>query len=612
MMRKILVVVFFAAVALSGKAVFAQDNIESIVSFDADIVVNADNSVDVTESILYNTGSVPRHGIYRDIKTLSSQGRKMEINIISVTDASGKLHNYTVSRSGDYASVKIGDADMTFSGRRMYVIRYKASRAIAQFDGFDEIYWNVTGNDWNIPVYASKATVTLPDSVSSTQHSCYYGPESSVAQCDLLSGENNIYTFAAPTVLNAKEGLTVAVGFPKGLVAPYTNADEASSFLGKYLHWLIAALLPLLTLFFSLRYWYKRGRDPKGTGVIVPQYDVPDGLTPMEAVGIVKERVEPSHISAEIIYLATKGYLKIERMETKLMGLIKQTDYKLTKLKESSDLPNKADRELMNALFKARDDMDKLLKSEAVKKLPKIVNSLLTTVADMNKDDDNNKDTVKLSQLKNHFYSDVPEITKAVLNSLSQKGYYKNLGRMKTSGSRIFLVIFMSVWSAIFFGGIIGAVVLKGNPLPIMAGIFFSVIIYSIISQFSPAKTEKGVAAKEYLLGLKDYLQIAEKDRLHFHNAPEKKPEVFEKLLPYAMVLGVAQIWAKEFEDIYMAPPNWYSGPAGANFTAAAFAHDMSSFSSMASSSTSSPGGSGSGGGGSSGGGGGGGGGGGW
>ncbi|KKT22394.1 MAG: hypothetical protein UW07_C0037G0011, partial [Candidatus Nomurabacteria bacterium GW2011_GWF2_43_8] len=113
--------------------------------------------------------------------------------------------------------------------------------------------------------------------------------------------------------------------------------------------------------------------------------------------------------------------------------------------------------------------------------------------------------------------------------------------------------------------------------------------------------------------GLKDYLQIAEKDRLLFHNAPEKKPEVFEKLLPYAMALGVADIWAKEFEGIYMAPPNWYVGSGNAAFSAMAFNHSLSNFSSYTSSSlSSSSSGSGSGGGGSSGGGGGGGGGGGW
>src|SRR6185436_19560328 len=113
-----------------------------------------------------------------------------------------------------------------------------------------------------------------------------------------------------------------------------------------------------------------------------------------------------------------------------------------------------------------------------------------------------------------------------------------------------------------------GPILGKANAFRLAMGIFASIIVYSFISRFFPAKTEKGVAAKEHILGLKEYLQIAEKDRLEFHNAPEKKPEVFETLLPYAMVLGVANIWAKEFEGIYNEPPSWYSGPSSTAFNA--------------------------------------------
>lgn len=139
-------------------------------------------------------------------------------------------------------------------------------------------------------------------------------------------------------------------------------------------------------------------------------------------------------------------------------------------------------------------------------------------------------------------------------------------------------------------------------------------IVYMLFWQLSPVKTEHGVAIKEHLLGLKLYLKVAEKDRLAFHNAPEKMPEVFEKLLPYAMVFGVDKAWAKEFESIYTTPPSWYEGSQTGHFSAIAFTSSLSSFSSLTSSALSStPGGSsGSGGGGSSGGGGGGGGGGSW
>ena len=324
-------------------------------------------------------------------------------------------------------------------------------------------------------------------------------------------------------------------------------------------------------------YWYKNGQDPKGTGVIVAQYDVLDGLTPMEVVCIVKEQMSNESLSAEIVYLATKGYIKITQIsDSNVFGLFKSTDYKLTKLKDYSDLPNDFDKALLSAFFGV-----------------------------------GGRDEVNLSSLKYVFYKDAKNVMQLALSALLSKGYYKNLGRIQTSMPvvlRFILSVFLGIFASIFLGSIFLG---TDNQIPIMASVFLSIIIFSIVSYFNPAKTEKGVAAREYLLGLKEYLQIAEKDRLQFHNAPEKKPEIFEALLPYAMVLGVTDIWAKEFEGIYVNPPSWYSGYNSGNFSAVAFTHNLSSFGSFASSTMSStPGGSG--GGGSSGGGGGGGGGGSW
>lgn len=556
---------------------YATSSEEAVVSFNSSITVNTDNSVDVVEIINYSTGPQERHGMYRDIYPYSSVKYKMEIEDISVIDDKNVPYMFTTSSSGGNFRIKIGDPDQTFSGQKIYIIKYHATKAVAQFKDFDEIYWNVTGNDWLIPIYAVSASVVLPASATMTQSSCYYGPKGSTEICNLNSSTNGIYIFDSPAPLNIGDGLTVAVGFSKGVVAPYSNADKAQNLLEKYLPWLISMLLPLLTLIFSLRYWYKKGRDPKGTGVIVPQYDVPDGLTPMEVTGIVNEKVIAANISAEIIYLATQGYLKINQIEEKrALSIFKSTDYELIKLKDSSLLPNEFDKKLLDSLFGADS-------------------------------------SVKLSDLKNVFYKDAGLVVKSVLDALLSKGYYKNLGRMKNPPGTLIVIIFMSIWASGFLGGLIGSLFFEGNPLPLVIGIFFSVIVYGIISHFNPAKTEKGVATREYILGLKDYLRIAEKDRLLFHNAPEKKPEVFEKLLPYAMILGVANIWAKEFEGIYTTPPSWYSGSDSSSFNSVVFANSLSNFSSFASSSLSSaPSSSGSGGGGSSGGGGGGGGGGGW
>ncbi|KKT01121.1 MAG: hypothetical protein UV76_C0002G0034 [Candidatus Nomurabacteria bacterium GW2011_GWA2_43_15] len=514
---------------------------EAIWNFDSDIIVNTDNSIDVTETIVYDTGPLERHGIYRDIYQYSSVGYKMKIESVEVADENGQPYIFSTAEEGKNFRIKIGDPDKTFTGQKTYVIKYHATKAVAQFKDFDEIYWNATGNEWPMPIYEANASVLL----SSTrmhyeiekvlQSACYFGPKGSPKHlktnfghstgsnldwldCSIPFEDKDGGMEFREISLGVNEGLTIAVGFKKGFVAPYSKVDRISDYFGL----LVTGALFLIIFFSIFLYWYKKGRDPKGTGVIVPQYDVPDNLTPLEVAGIMSKRAGAKNISSEIIYLAEQGYLKINEIPKNILGIFKSKDYELLKLKDFSGLPNIFDQKLLNSLF------------------------------------GENSSSVKLSSLKNKFYGEAKVMMNAVSDALLNKGYYRNFG------------------------------------------IF-------------PARSEKGVTAKEYLLGLKDYLQIAEKDRLLFHNAPEKKPEVFEKLLPYAMALGVADIWAKEFEGIYMAPPNWYVGSGNAAFSAMAFNHSLSNFSSYTSSSlSSSSSGSGSGGGGSSGGGGGGGGGGGW
>lgn len=571
-----------------GLSVAHAQSEEALVSFDSHITVNVDNSIDVIETIRYATGPSERHGIFRTIRPYSSQGRKMTINDISVVDQYGQPYPFTVSESGD-VDIKIGDPRVTFGGQNVYVIRYHASKAVAQYESFDELYWNVTGSGWDMPIREAHATIVLPQGSRMSQSSCYRGAQGSTATCTSTIDDQGAVSFSAPEILAPGEGLTVAVGFPKGIVTPYKPSDD---FFLRYGQWLIAILVPLASLILSFWYWYTKGRDERGTGVIIPQYDVPDELMPMEVKGIVSEKVDAESISSEIIALATRGYLRITEIDKKYIGLFTSTDYELTKLKEFTDIPNEFDKALLESLFSghARSPFASLKKLFSRSTFLDDGDRLAIATS------------VKLSDLKNVFYREIPAITSLAVNGLLQKRYYKNLGRLKQAGA-------MHILGALVVGGIVAAVVIGGGSVPVAVGILVSALIYAATYYLSPAKTEKGALAKEHLLGLKEYLQIAEKDRLLFHNAPEKKPEVFEKLLPYAMILGVADIWAKEFEGIYTTPPTWYSGQQGA-FNAVAFSESMRSFSSYASSSLSSA--PGSSGGGSSGGGGGGGGGGGW
>ena len=188
------------------------------------------------------------------------------------------------------------------------------------------------------------------------------------------------------------------------------------------------------------------------------------------------------------------------------------------------------------------------------------------------------KSKVNLSDLKNKFHEKLTQITEDAYNSVVSKQYFqKNPSTVRT----IYISISVLIIVASFFtGGLWGGIGI--------ISLVFSGALVGIFGFFMPKKTLKGVAAQEHILGLKQYLAVAEKDRIKFHNAPAKNPAQFEKLLPYAMVLGVEKEWAKQFEDIYKQSPSWYEDSSGHQFSALLLANSLHSFSSNAYSSLSS------------------------
>lgn len=155
-MKKIslLILTYIFLSVLTFNITYAQDSIseEAIVSYISQINVNLDNSIDVTEQITYTTGSEHRRGIYRDISRTSSQGRSINIENIAVIDEKGDSYEFETSNSPNNIRIRIGNPNIKFVGEKVYIIKYKATNAIAQFKDFDEIYWNVTGNNWDLPI----------------------------------------------------------------------------------------------------------------------------------------------------------------------------------------------------------------------------------------------------------------------------------------------------------------------------------------------------------------------------------------------------------------------------------------------------------------------------
>jgi uncharacterized membrane protein len=509
---------------------------ERIDNFVGKININADASIDITEKIYYNFDTLERHGIYRDIPVeYKARGGnyKLIISDISVTDESGRAYTYKKSKDGSNVRIKIGDADKYVTGQKTYIIHYKIKRAINYFDDHDELYWNFIGSDWDVTIHKASVSVILPSTVAADelQSECFEGRPGSTSRCLNSVSPDGTLDYDSQGKIYSGQAMTIVAGFPKNIVKKPSTGEALWEIVKD--NWVV--FMPIIVFAAMFYLWYTRGRDPKGRGTIVAQYEAPDKLTPLETGTVFDERAGDKDISAEIINLAVQGFLKIKKIEGK------DNDYEFEKLNSNYENLTEYDKSLLEGIF-------------------------------------GKKSKVNLSDLKNKFHEKLTQITEDAYNSVVSKQYFqKNPSTVRT----IYISISVLIIVASFFtGGLWGGIGI--------ISLVFSGALVGIFGFFMPKKTLKGVAAQEHILGLKQYLAVAEKDRIKFHNAPAKNPAQFEKLLPYAMVLGVEKEWAKQFEDIYKQSPSWYEDSSGHQFSALLLANSLHSFSSNAYSSLSS------------------------
>jgi len=520
---------------------------EQIDSFSAEFKVNQDASLVVKETINYDFGSVSKHGLYRTIPYIyrDEAGKKSEIvfSDFKVEDGHGNKYNFSKSRDNGNWLLKIGDADVLVSGKKTYVVSYEAKDALKYFSDHDELYWDVIGDAWTIPILRADAKVTLPQNLSKEklQQACYYGVYGSTSSCQGSIDDQGVFNFSHEQILSPDDGLTIVAGWPKGLVKEPGAWDRFLKLFARY----CPLLVPLIVLVWLVIKWFKSGRDPKGQGTIIAQFEAPDKLLPVEVGALLDERVDGKDISSEIINLAVLGYLKIVKIaKDSLIKVLLADDYLLIKLKSEDDGLSAWQKQLMTSLFAGKQE-------------------------------------VALSDLKKDFYRQALKLEKALYKSLTEKKYFANNPLKVRTNYSMVAALFFIFGIALFY--IITAVIFRLNLdiFWLLGSFFLSSMLFVIFSPLMPKKTEKGVLAKEHILGLKLYLTVAEKDRLEFHNAPEKNPEHFEKLLPYAIALKVEKKWAEQFKDLYNYQPTWYSDSTSHNLGALAFADSLSQFTAL-------------------------------
>ncbi len=205
---------------------------ETIQDFNAKMTIQKDGSVFVSEKIMYDFGQETKHGVFREIPLTSSNGPQLNIAVVTVEDANNHAYHYSTSAAENVLQIKIGDPNIILSGLRTFVITYKVDHAIRNFQDHDELYWNVTGNQWPVAIQHAQAEVMLPDyTMSPISMACFTGAQGSQAKnCTFNRGDASIH-YSTTQALNVDEGLTVVFGMPLG----YVQVAQAAPLVHVYL-----------------------------------------------------------------------------------------------------------------------------------------------------------------------------------------------------------------------------------------------------------------------------------------------------------------------------------------------------------------------------------------
>ncbi|MGA7792025.1 MAG: DUF2207 domain-containing protein [Candidatus Acidiferrales bacterium] len=514
LVRLALLLLFSFALAASASA-----RTLKIEKFSAEIIVEPDSSLDVTETIEANFIGV-WHGLYRTIPVeyVTPQGFNytLFVKLDSATDAAGQSLKVESSRQGHYLKWKIYVDDATDAERTIH-LHYVVRNGLKFFEDHDELYWNVTGDEWDEPLGDASAQILLPQGVTGVRTNEFTGSYRSRGQDAEVTASGSTVEVYMTRPLSFHEGLTMVVGWDKGFVKEPATSDLIAQFLVS--NWPI--FIPMFVFAFMFWLWSSRGRDPR-VGPVAVQYAPPEGMSPAEAGTLVDEDAAMRDITATIVDLAVRGFIVIEEKEKSgIMGLLHNKEYVFHLKKGLQEWTGLKAHEL----------------------------ALLAGIFSNGAQAD-----VELSALQNEFYKNLPGIKNNIFDELMEHGNFLHRPDYVRSG-------FVT-------GGIVVSVLLLflGNALsqkmgmPIapffLAGILSGGIIAGF-GWFMPARTSDGAKALAGVLGFEDFLSHVEAGRLE---RVGETPETFEKFLPFAMALGVEKKWVGAFQNIYSQPPSWYQG----------------------------------------------------
>jgi uncharacterized protein (TIGR04222 family) len=534
---------------------------EQIHRYDVAIAIQPDASLRITETIAYDFGSAERHGIVRDVPTRlrfdDTNDRIYALSVISVRASGGASAAFvTEDITGGITRIKIGDADRTVTGAHTYTIEYTVGGAMNGFPEQDELYWNAIGNGWEVTIEQATVRVSAPASI--TDFACFQGPAGSSVPCDRAKARGREASFSQAQLFPFS-GMTVVVALPKGAVAaPAPDLRERWS-LGRAFALtprteLASGGLLLLILGGLVALVWTKGRDrrfrgsqidevmgnPTGEDQAVPllqggrsapvEFSPPEGVRPGQVGTLVDEAANTLDVTATIVDLAVRGFLLIQEIPKE--GWFGKPDWTLIRLEKDGAELLTYERRLLDGLF--RDGGE-----------------------------------VTLSSLRTTFHERLEGVQESLYADAVKRGWFSTRPdkvRARWSGRGVLLLI---------VGGLATFVLAKWTHWGLLGlALVLGGVAMMVVAPRMPARTAKGTAMLRRVRGFRTVIEKAEANMARW----AEQEHVFTTYLPYAVVFGCTDKWAKAFETLGVQPDtSWYV--SSRPFVITDFAHSVDGFS---------------------------------
>lgn len=527
----------------------------TIEAYDVLIDVKENNVLEITESIKANFKE-PRHGIIRKIplrNTVKRNDGSVTKNSVRLTDLSVS-EEYEVSNDSGYRVIKIGEENQTITGIHDYVIKYSYNLGKDSSKDFDELYFNIIGDEWDTEINNVTFTINMPKEFDVSKLGFSSGKYGTVGSNDVeYTVEGNKIVGSLKKKLDREEALTVRCELPEGY---FVNAGIKLPVLFPLMF-----IVPLIAAIIAYLMWSKYGRDDVVVETV--EFYPPNGCNSAEAAYFYKTSVTEKDANSLLIYLASKGYLKIVEID--------KNNYKIIKLNEY-DGNNSNEKLFMDGLFKSKNEVTK---DDLYNKFYKTIEKIK-----LNIDNYKNKQLIYDSKASSMRVYAVLLAALSVIVTVSiptfDYGLFSDVFVAIMFGAIMVLILAVELYSPIHVAIKIMAVIptliiglFMASELPIyyaasannltLIAIIFGLIMALVVCffvRYMSKRTPYGNEMYGRVKGFRNFLVSAEKDKLEA--LVNDDPTYFYNILPFTYVLGVSDKWIKKFEGMTLEEPDWY------------------------------------------------------